>query len=225
MVANYVRTLGENAHIICPIQFYSPKGNLDKNPYAFNCTTLLLNNVFMMSKHLPGNDSSFNNCKWLGGSAFQITKPKMVYSNLLIVNNIVINKTEERIIPLSVCPCTNSSNYSCSSPNLGSLFPGQTLKTKLIVFEQWVYEPYFATTLVVANTLDDDCSVVDSHQLSQTHFTHDCNTHEYTIWPSHEFVTECTLFVGLRDMPEMFYIHIKPCSKGFTQGQDKKACS
>ena len=225
MVAKYVRTLGENAHIICPIQFYSPKGNLDKDPYSFNCTTLLLNNVFMMSKHLPGNDSSFNNCKWLGGSAFQITKPNMVYSNLLIVNNIVINETEERIIPLSVCPCTNSNNYSCSSPNLGSLFPGQTLKTKLIVSEQWIYEPYFATTLVVANTLDDDCSVVDSHQFSQTHFTHDCNTYEYTIWPSRESVTECTLFVGLRDMPEMFYIHIKPCPKGFTQQQNKKACS
>ena len=68
------------------------------------------------------------------------------------------------------------------------------------------------------------CSVVDS-QLSQTHFNHDCNTYEYTIWPSHEFITECTLFIGLRDMPEMFYIHIKPYPKGFTQQQDKKACS
>ena len=26
-------------------------------------------------------------------------------------------------------------------------------------------------------------------------------------------------------MPEMFYIHIKPYPKGFTQQQDKKACS
>ena len=225
MLAKYVHTLGENAHLICPIQFYSKKSNFDKNPYAFNCTILLLNNTFMTTKHLPGFDSSFDKCKWLGGSAFQKTNPKMVYLNLILVaNNIIVKKTEQRMIPLSVCPCTNSGNYSCSSANLGSLFPGQTLKTKLIVSKQWVYEPYFVTTLVVGNTLDDDCRVVDSYQLSQTHFNHDCNTYEYTIWPSHEFVTECTLFVGLTDMPEMFYIDIKPCPKGFTQQQDKKAC-
>ena len=218
MVAKYAHTLGENAHVICPIQFYSTKGNFDKNPHAFNCTALLLNNTFMTTKHLPGSDSTFATCKWLGGSAFHKTNPEMVYSNLLRVNNnIVIKNTEQRIIPLSVCPCTNSRNYSCSLSNLGSLFPGQTLKVKLIVSKQWVYEPSFVTTLLVANTLYDDCSVVDSHQLSQTHFNHGCNTYEYTIWPSREFITECTLFVGLGDMPEMFYIDIKPCPKGFTQ--------
>ena len=224
-VAKYVDTLGENAHVICPIQFYSTKGNFDKNPSAFNCIILLLNNTFMTSKNLKGFDSSFYNCKWLGGSAFDKTDSKILFLNLLLINNTVIKNTEQRIIPLSVCPCTNSRNYSCLSSNLGSLFPGQTLKTKLIVSKQWVYDPSFVTTLLVANTLYDNCSVVDSHQLSQTHFNHDCNTYEYTIWPSYEFITECTLFVGLRDMPEMFYVDIKPCPKGFTQQQDKKACS
>ena len=225
MLAKYVHTLGENAHVICPIQFYSPKGNFDKNPYAFTCKVLFLNNTFMTSKNLEGFDSLFPNCKWLGGSAFDKTDPKLLFLNLLLINNTVIKNTEQRIIPLSVCPCTNSRNYSCSSSNLGSLFPGQTLKVKLIVSKQWVYQPSFVTTLLVATTLYDNCSVVDSHQLSQTHFNHDCNMYEYTIWPSHEFITECTLFVGLRDMPEMFYIDIKPCPKGFTQQQDKKACS
>ena len=233
-LAKYVHTLGENAHVICPIQFYSPKGNFDKNPSEFNCTVLLLNNTFMTSKNLEGFDSSFPNCKWLGGSAFDKTDPKILFLTLLLTNNTVINllhinntvikNTEQRIIPLSVCPCTNSRNYSSSSSNLGSLFPGQTLKVKLIVSKQWVYDPSFVSTLLVANTLYDNCSVVDSHQLSQTHFNHDCNTYEYTIWPSREFITECTLFVGLKDMPEMFYADIKPCPKGFTQQQDKKAC-
>ena len=223
-LAKYVDTLGENDHVICPIQFYSTKGNFDKNPYAFNCTVLLLNNTFMTSKTLEGFNSLFPNCKWLGGSAFDKTDPKILFLYLLLVHNMVIKNTEQRIIPLSVCPCTNSRNYSCSLSNLGSLFPGQTLKTKLIVSKQWVYQPSSVTTLLVANTLNDDCSVVDSHQLSQTHLNHDCNTYEYTIWPSREFITECTLFVGLRDMPEMFYVDIKHCPKGFTQQQDKKAC-
>ena len=32
------------------------------------------------------------------------------------------------------------------------------------------------------------------------------------------------LFVGLKGMPEMFYIHVKPCPKGFTRQQEKMAC-
>jgi len=109
--------------------------------------------------------------------------------------------------------------------NLGTLFPEQTLSIKLIVSKQWVYKTYTATTLTVVNTLYDDCSVVESHQLSQTYLKNGCNTYKYTIWPSHESITECKLFVGLKNMPEMFYIHIKPCPKGFTQQKDKKACS
>ena len=223
MVAKYVRTFGRNTQIICPIQFYSPKGNLDRNPLAFNCSLLLLDNVFMMLKNLPGKDSSFKSCKWFGGSAFHVTKPKTVYSNIMTVNNIVISKADNRTLPLSVCPCTNFTDYNCYSPNLGSLFPGQTLDINFIVSKEWVYAPYISTTLIVANTLDDDCRVVDSRQLSQT-CTHDCNTYKYTIWTSHDYVTECKLFVGLREMPEMFYIHVKPCPKGFTRQQDKMSC-
>ena len=153
----------------------------------------------MMSKNLPGKDSSFKNCKWLGGSAFQKTKPIKVYSHILThIGNIIISKTDKRIIPLSVrMSLYGFYQLQLLHTNLGSLFPGQTLNIKLIVSEQWIYEPYFATALVVTNTLEDDCSVVDSHQLSQTHFNHDCNTYEYTIWSSHEFITECTLFVEL----------------------------
>ena len=53
MVARYARTFGENTQVICPIQFYSKKDNLDQNPLAFNCTILLQDNVFMVSKYLP----------------------------------------------------------------------------------------------------------------------------------------------------------------------------
>ena len=224
MIAKYEHTFGERTHVICPIQFYSTKGNLDDNPNAFNCTILLLNNVFMLSKYLPGDDDSYEDCKWIGSSAFQSTQSAIVYLNVLTVNNIIVNRKENRSIPLSICPCTHSSDFNCYLPNLGSLFPGETLYVKFTVSKQWSYMSYYATTLVVANTFNDDCSVVDSHQLSQTYLNSDCNTYEYTIWPSNESITQCTLFVGLREMPEMFYIDIKPCPKGFTQQQGKMAC-
>ena len=224
MIAKYEHTFGEKTQVICPIQFYSTRGNFDDNPNAFNCTILLLNNVFMLSKYLPSDDDSFEDCKWIGSSAFQSTQSAIVYFNVLTVNNIIVSREENRSIPLSICPCTDSSDFNCYLPNLGSVFPGETLNVKFTVSKQWSYMSYYATTLVVANTLDDDCSVVDSHQLSQTHLISDCNTYEYTIWPSNNSVTECTLFVGLKDMPEMFYIDIKPCPKGFTQQHDKMAC-
>ena len=42
----------------------------------------------------------------------------------------------ERPIPLSVCKCENSSTdtqstVNCSSPKLGSIFPGETLTVQL----------------------------------------------------------------------------------------------
>ena len=93
---------------------------------------------------------------------------------------------------------------------------------QLIVPPRW--SNAHSTTLVAANTMDDDCSIVDGSQLSQTHFNNGCNRYSYTIWPNSESVTECKLFVGLNEMPEMFYVQIKPCPMGFTLNAGKKAC-
>ena len=52
----------------------------------------------------------------------------------------------------------------------------------------------------------------------------DCNRYSYTIWPNSESVIECKLFIGLNEMPEMFYVEIKPCPIGFTLNSNIKAC-
>ena len=76
----------------------------------------------------------------------------------------------------------------------------------------------------MANTIDDDCSIVDGYQLSQIHFNNGCNRYSYTLWPNKNSITECKLFIGLSEMPEMFYVEIKPCPKGFTLKNSIKAC-
>ena len=83
----------------------------------------------------------------------------------------------------------------------------------LIISLRW---SELSSTIIAANTKDDDCSILDSYQLSQTHTNNGCNRYNYTIWPNNEFITECKLFVGLSEMPEMFYVQIKPCPMGFT---------
>jgi len=113
MMARYADTFGDTTRFICPIQFYSKKGNFDNNSQAYNCTILLLNNEFIMSKYFPGEGISYKNCQWVDGSAFQTTKPEAVYSNVMTVSNIIVNKTDDRLIPLTICPCKNFNEYNC----------------------------------------------------------------------------------------------------------------
>ena len=104
--------------------------------------------------------------------------------------------------------------------NVYEVFPGQVLHISLMISLRW---SKLSSTIVVANTKDDDCSILDYHHLSQTHPNNGCNRYSYTIWPN-KFITECKLFIGLSGMPEMFYVQIKPCPMGFTLQNDKKAC-
>ena len=210
-------------HILCPLQVYS--NILFANIDAFNCTFLLLNNTEMISKSLPGQFLPFININCKCHLERMISKNlsvNVVYHKIIQYDNTYINKTSERFIPASVCPCSHNGSYNCYDSNLGSVFPGQTLHIQLIVPRHWSTS---SSTIIVANTKDDDCSIVDSYQLSQSHLiSHCCNNYSYTIWPNSRHTTECKLFIGLSEIPEMFYIQIKPCPLGFTLQSDKKSC-
>ena len=224
IVAKQARTFGDDSQPICPIQFYSTNGNLDDKLLKLHYRVMMLNNIHMISKDLPGEDLSFNNCTWMAGTAFHLASARIVHQKVFRVTNIPVNKSTERTIPLSVCPCSISNDGDCYSSNFGSLYPGQTITVRLIVPKRWVKTGSSSTTLIVANTPDDDCSIVESHQLSQTHFNNGCNNYSFTVWPSNPHLTECKLFIGLNEMPEMFFVQIKPCPMGFTVQQNKKAC-
>ena len=151
-----------------------------------------------------------------------------------IKNNRVISKDKERPIPSSICKCANpsswphgeysSNDHNCYLTHLGEIYPGQTLKVELIIPKQWLYHNLPTIKIVVQNTEEDDCSVVDTFQLSQTHFNHECNNYSYTLWPKNESINVCKLFIGLQNMPEMFYVEFKPCPLGFTLQEHRKSC-
>ena len=132
----------------------------------------MLNNVLTVSKgFLIGSDLTIaiGNCTWLANSAFQSIDAALVYKMVFRINHIIVNKNSTRRIPLRVCPCSDFS-IDCHSPNLNSIYPGQTLHASLIVRKEKQQNP--STTLVVANTQEDDCSITESYQLSQTHLSH-----------------------------------------------------
>ena len=206
-----VNVLEKHTVHICPL--------LIINTDATNCKFLLLNNTEMIYKTFSTEIISYfnRNCTWFHNNIFQKTN-----ANIFKSNNTFVNKTtEDRLIPLSVCPCFNNGNYNCYEAQVYSVFPGQILHIKLIVSSRW---SKLSSTIVVANTVDDDCSIVDGYQLSQTHFNNGCNRYSYTLWPNNESISECKLFIGLSEMPEMFYVDIKPCPMGFTLKNSIKAC-
>ena len=126
-----------------------------------------------------------------------------MYHKIVKSNNTFANKTsKERLIPLSVYPCLSNGSYNYYKAHVYSIFPGQVLHMNLMVSPRW--SDVFST-IVAANAIDDDCSIVDGYQLSQTHFNNGCNRYSYTIWPNKESITECKLFIGLSEMPERFY--------------------
>ena len=232
ILLHQVRTYSMNFEPLCTVQFYTGYQVYDVSKLLTRVT--MSNNIHMISKYLPNYDYK---CRWLAGNAFQKAglQPEFVYRTLLqIENNTVISKDKKRPIPLSICQCVNpgprsgvkygSNCHDCYSIHLGSIFPGQAIRVKLIVAKLWLYHNLSAITIVVHNTEDDDCSVVDTFQLSQTHLNHECNNYSYTLWPKNESINLCKLFIGLQNIPEMFYVQFKPCPLGFTYQENRKSC-
>ena len=222
-----VSTLEKHAVPICPLQgYYTERKVLYNNINTAKFMFLLLHNTEMISKILPTEIISYVNrkCTWLEDTCFQNMNANVsaVYHKIVKSNNIFVNiTTTKRLIPLSVCQCSSNNSYNCYEAHIYSVFPGQVLHMNLIVSPKWsdIY-----STIVAANTIDDDCSIVDGYQLSQTYFNNGCNRYSYTIWPNNESITECKLFIGLSESPEMFYAEIKPCPMGFMLKSSIKAC-
>ena len=217
-------TYGMNSVPICWIQFYG-----EFNTLVLSSRVVLSNNKIMSKSLLDHYDFK---CEWLDGNTFQPfgLQAKIVFEKLLQYENntIISEKVYKRPIPLSICKCVKNSSGSgfhtnCNSPHLDSIFPGQTLKIELMVQKQWIRHNLLMP-IIAKNNEFDNCKILDTSQLSQLNFNHDCNRHSYTLWPKNEMIKTCELYIGLPKMPETFYVQFKPCPFGFTLQENKKSC-
>ena len=229
ILLNQVRTYSLNSEPICRVQFYTTLDNFN-NVSEFSINLIMSNNEHMNSKYLPNYNYK---CRWLSTCNPLLKvglQSELVFNKIFhAVNNTVISEKTKRPIPLSVCQCKTGVEYddydiNCSSPHLDSIFPGQTLKVELMVDKQWLHHNLSAVTVIVHNTEDDDCSVLDTFQLSQTHLNQECNNYSYTLWPKNESISVCKLFIGLKIMSEMLYVQLKSCPLGFTYQENRKSC-
>ena len=89
----------------------------------------IVDNLYTAPKDLIEHESYFTNCEWILDVRFYA--PGTVFN--LHINNSKIDNKDIGIIPSSICKCTNSEAYKCSSHNLGHIIPGKLLTVDLIV--------------------------------------------------------------------------------------------
>ena len=227
------QTYTKNSKQICINQFITTrKKNLDqafKNGAMLNFLVKQVNNIYtipMYEINFLKNESFKEDCVWLANTAFQTTKSRDVLREVFNIGRTHANKTDIGKIPSSICPCSNADDYNCSNHEIGSTYSGQKLTIKLIIPEIGNTKSQGKYTTVMATTYDKSkvgCDIINAYEISQTNLNHQCNEYNYTIWYGGNS-SECELYLGIEDIPEIFYVKLLPCPVGFSLQESKKGC-
>ena len=219
----------EHYQQMCYFQFYSRNRNLDEliiQKQTLNYEIVILDNMYTAPMHILNFRNIFpSNCLWLVGTAFQMANSSDVYDRIVTIVNRKqksIDRSNIGIIPSSICQCVNLTEYSCTSHELGTIYPGQTISTKFIV-PRLISMPQNSITLRVMNKQlpSYGCRVTKVNEISQTYIKPTCNEYNYTIWSDKK---SCELYLDSTDNMEIFYIDIQPCPLGFSLQEDKEGC-
>ena len=227
-VLSYSTVYNERLGEVCCFQFWKYGQNLDSsvaNNETLNYRIEMINNIYAAPIHLVKPPSS--SCSWLPNTAFQNAKAGDVYSRVLKVTTLSIDKSNIGIIPSSICKCNSSSYYNCNSHHLGITYPGKTLTVKLIV-PALIYSSISSIQLIakVGNYKlpDESCTIIEVTETTQVKFDHGCNEFNYTVWSKR---SECELYLTENHLSgtEIFYVTLLSCPIGFTLQSNARTCS
>ena len=226
-------TYTKNSKEICIDQFITKrKDTLDRtftNGIKPNFTVIQENNIYTVPKYEINfliNETNDKECVWLANTAFQTTKSTDVLNSVFNIERNYANKTDIGKIPSSICPCLNVDDYNCSKHDIGSIFSGQKLTIKLIIPEIGSTKTENKYTTVMAKiypTSKLGCHIINAYEISQTYLSHQCNAYNYTIWYDRNS-SECELYLGIEEVPEIFYVKLLPCPLGFSLQKSTKGC-
>ena len=205
---------------LCIYQFTSSRGNLDEElteNKSLNYKLYWVNNTYTAPPY-EVNFYSYQKCSWLPGTAFYSSESHEVFSEVVETNILWANRTVRESALSMVCPCSDTNSYNCKKRHLGSLFPGQTLKVKLIM-PQDHKGPY--SMVAETKIVEHGCKITDVLEIVQRHESHGCNEYNYTIWSEDD---NCELYLGPDDFPEVFYVTLDPCPLGFIRQPGLKSC-
>ena len=137
------------------------------------------------------------------------------------ITNIGIDKKDIGIISSSICKCTNSSEYDCTSHELGETFPGQTLTTKLIVPRFLLSRESVSLVVETAHLPANGCIITRATEMVQMHTNINCNQYNYTVWSDK---SDCELYLSAEGIAEIFYVKLLPCPVGFSLQYQVQRC-
>ena len=216
----------ENSREMCWFQFISYRGNLDKDITE----GIKLKFKIMLEKIkfiVPPRQITFltsRNCSWLTDTAFQTASSRSVYQNIINSSATPARKNEMKMVPSQLCHCLNSSRYDCTERQLGNIFPGQTFKAQFMMDPLIPLKNPLITIIVKNDRLQEhSCIITDALEMVQTGPSHTCTQYNYTISYAGN-TAKCELYLSMEDMPEIFFITIKPCPVGFSLHNRKKTC-
>ena len=153
------------------------------------------------------------------GTAFETSKSSDVYARVINRTLKGIDRRNIGVIPSNICQCVNSTEYNCTSHELGAIYPGQTISTKLII-PRLVSIPQASITVTVVNkNLPSHGCRIGVNEISQAHFNSTCNDYYCTIWSNY---SSCELYLDSTDGMEIFYVDLQTCPFRFSLEEDEK---
>ena len=184
---------------------------------------IILNNIYTAPIQYIDFDKYFATCKWISDCecALNSYKPSDVFGKVMNTTIKRIDRSNIRIIPSSICNCTNSTDYDCSAHEIGPVSPGQTLTVYFIVPHLLHHHNSMTLTVETANLPPNGCIITSATEMLQTHTTTGCNQYNYTVWSDK---TECELYLSAEGMPEIFYVKLLPCPVGFSLQSNLQRC-
>ena len=154
-----------------------------------------------------------SHCKWLHLAAFYGYNPETVNQKVVKIDDKNCNNHKQ------ICYCSQSKKVNCSIDILGTMYPGQTLKTNLCNMYSNDNNTILYAEVHNINLPDSSCKIAHQFQLLNVIGNHS-NTVNYTIVTTTPDNDRCALFLTaspfLNEIYDTFYVQLLPCPIGFT---------
>ena len=220
-----------NVDTLCTFQYIRTQTNIIHKPslqiQQCNYSILLQDNN---CKVWSNKRYAFSHCNWISDSVFIHLDPLEV--NQYIVHAVNNSKALTSTIISSICYCTDSQHYNCSTDELGSVYPGQTYSLTLL-------NDFISSTMIEIDTTGNRAckshSIIDQTLL----IPNTCIKMDYNIL--HKRGRSCIIYIRVALTVPMlshklfsrilswnsisaYKVKISPCPLGFALNKVLKSC-
>ena len=198
---------------ICPIQYISKKGNLDKEFQRgdkLNYSIIISNNNILEIFH-----SDMMRCSWGSHSAFSTSRPALVNRRFIAYNYSNKHKF--------ICLCYKNKTKNCQDEDLGPYYPGQTILFDFLFVENSAKEASVNTE----DIFDDTCKTNKDKSIVFNFQYNICKTINYKVMYNYRewcelYLRAIILQIMKKQAKRMYIIKmeaytilLQPCPKGF----------